>query len=64
MINVESKQAVEPCPECGESRERMLSITPVWFECKSCGYTEDAFKGPVSTLGRQADTSGPLVQYM
>lgn len=57
-------EALEHCPECGESKKSNLVNTPVWFECKTCGYCEDVFKGPVATFTRMRDPAGPLTQYL
>jgi ribosomal protein L37AE/L43A len=53
----------EGCPECNEARPSKISNTPIWFECKTCGYFEDSFKGP-ATLSRQRDPNGPFTQYL
>lgn len=55
--------ALEECPECGESNKHRLVNAPLWVECKSCGYYEDAFKGP-ATFARQPDPNGPFTQYL
>lgn len=52
------------CPECDESRPSKISNTALWFECKTCGYCEDSFKGPVATFSRYRDPVGPLTQYL
>lgn len=57
-------EALEHCPECEESRKSKIVNTPVWFECKTCGYTEDCFKGPASTFARTRNPNGPLTQYL
>lgn len=53
---------LEACPECGNDDKKMVSNTPVWFECKACGYYEDQFKGP--SLSRQSNPMGGLIQYL
>ena len=57
-------ETLEHCPECGESHASKISNTPIWFECKTCGYYEDSFKGALVSLSRSANPSGPLVQYL
>ena len=57
-------EVLEACPECNESRSFKIVNTPIWFECKTCGYSEDSFKGPVTTLTRQPDPKGPFTQYL
>jgi hypothetical protein len=52
------------CPECAETRKELLINTAIWFECKTCGYTEDSFKGPVPGFIRQRDPNGPFTQYL
>lgn len=54
-------EALEHCPECDESRKSKIVNTPVWFECKTCGYTEDMYKGPVVNY---AKANSPLIQYL
>lgn len=57
-------EKLETCPECGEQNKHRLVNAPLWVECKSCGYYEDAFKGPSLTSSRKADPTGPLTQYL
>lgn len=56
-------ETLEACPECNESRKSKITNTPIWFECKTCGYSEDSFKGPATTF-RQPDAKGPFTQYL
>lgn len=50
------------CPECGETKRKQIVNTEVTFECKTCGYYEDAYKGPVSMAPK---ATGPgLIHYI
>jgi ribosomal protein L37AE/L43A len=53
---------LEACPECGEINPEKIVNTSIWFECKTCGYCEDQFKGP--TFSRHGNPLGGLIQYL
>jgi ribosomal protein L37AE/L43A len=61
---MKTEPILDSCPECGETKKSRLSNTAIWFECKTCGYAEDSFKGPITTLDRRPNSTVPFTQYL